>query len=176
MVVYDIDNNGYRDQLLPLALHDPLVQRAVSVVSALHLGLRQPDLRRYAEVGRAAIIARLRQDAMSGSVENVSTLATWATLIILLVGETVTGSSEFVHLFSMLRTLSSLQSDSKLGSQSMWQFLDCQTKLYVRLMNSAHIIRETEEGRKPLLLLCTPATNQLISLYSVDSNYMHRHY
>lgn len=130
-IAHDVNSNGYRDLILPLAHEDPLVQRAVMVVSALHLGNQQKQLRQQAEMGRAAIFARLRQDVMRGSVEDVLSVSTWATLLILLVGETVTGSSDFVHLFNMLRSLMSLQNGHPLGSQDLSTFLDYQRRMYV---------------------------------------------
>lgn len=129
MVIYDTEDNGYRNLILPLAHQDSLVERAVSVVSALHLGIKHAELRSHAENGRTAIITRLRQNAMKGSAENVLTLSTWVTLIVLLVGETVTGSSEFVHLFEMLRSFVSLQSTQTLGSSAMSRFLDYQRRM-----------------------------------------------
>jgi hypothetical protein len=130
-VTNDTDNNGYRDLILPLAYQDPLVQRAVMVVSALHLGTQQTPLRYQAEMGRTAILTRMRQDVLKGHIEDVLNVSTLATLLILLVGETVTGSSDFVHLFSMLRSLMSLQNDNIMGSQAMSKFLDYQRRMYV---------------------------------------------
>jgi len=131
-IANDADNNGYRNLILPLAHEDPLVQRAVMVVSALHLGSQQIQLRQQAEIGRAAILARLRQDVTRGSVEGVLNVSTWATIVVLLVGETVTGSSEFVHLFGMLRCLMSLQNGKPLGSRGLSTFLDYQRRMYVK--------------------------------------------
>lgn len=130
----DVDNNGYRNLILPLAHEDPLVQRAVMVVSAFHLGTQrnQNELRQQAEMGRAAILARLRQDVMRGSVEHVLNVSTWATLVILLVGETVTGSPDFVRLFSMLGSLTCLQNGNPLGSRGLSTFLDYQRRMCVR--------------------------------------------
>lgn len=105
MVVVDHPFNGYRNILLPLASQDPLVQRAVSVVAALHLGTKQSSLLRAAEEGRFAIIQRLRRDASYGRSSNVFSISTWATIILLLVGETVTGGHEFVQLYSMLQSI-----------------------------------------------------------------------
>lgn len=131
-IAHNIDkNNGYRDLILPLAHEDPLVQRAVMVVSALHLGTQQQQLRQQAEMGRTAIIARLRQDVVRGNIADVLSVSTWATLLILLVGETVTGSSDFVHLFKMLRSLMSLQNGDSLGSPDLSVFLDYQRRMYV---------------------------------------------
>lgn len=130
-VANDGNDNGYRDLILPMAHHDPLVQRAVMVVSALHLGTQQTQLRHQAEMGRAAILARLREDVMRGSVQDVLNVSTWVTLIILLVGETVTGSSEFVHLFNMLCSLMSLQNGHPLVSHDLSRFLDYQKRMYV---------------------------------------------
>jgi len=105
MVVIDHHSNGYRNILLPLATQDPLVQRAVSVVAALHLGRKQIDLLQAAEKGRSAIIERLRKDASYGQHDRIFNMSTWATLVLLLVGETVTGDQEFVHIFAMLQSL-----------------------------------------------------------------------
>ena len=131
MTIVNADSNGYRDLIIPLAHEDPLVERAVMVVSALHLSTQKKQLRQQAEMGRAAIIARLRQDVMRGSIENVLNVSTWATLVILLVGETVTGSPDFVHLFNMLRSLMSLQNGNTLGSHALSTFLDYQRRMYV---------------------------------------------
>jgi hypothetical protein len=48
----------------------------------------------------------------------------------------VTGSSDFVHLFSMLRSLMSLQNGDLLGSHGLSTFLDYQRRLYVSLIKS----------------------------------------
>lgn len=105
MVVVDHSSNGYRNILLPLASQDPLVQRAVSVVAALHLGAKQSHLLQAAEEGRSTIIQRLRKDASYSRHDRVFSLSTWATIILLLVGETVTGGHEFVYLYSMLQSI-----------------------------------------------------------------------
>jgi hypothetical protein len=105
MVVFDNGFNGYRNFLLPLAYQDDLVQRAVSVVAAFHLSSMQPDLLPLAETGRSEIIKRLRADAFAGESSKVFSMSTWATIILLLVGETVTGSQDFVHLYRMLTNL-----------------------------------------------------------------------
>lgn len=99
------------------------------VVSGLHLGNQQITLRRHAEAGRAAILARLRQNVAKGKLEDVLNVSTWATLLILLVGETVTGTSDFVQLFGMLCSLMSLQEHRISGSQAMSTFLDYQRRL-----------------------------------------------
>jgi len=104
MVVIDHPSNGYRNILLPLATQDPLVQRAVSVVAALHLGRKQTDLLQAAERGRSAVIERLRKDASHGQQDRIFNMSTWATLVLLLVGETVTGDHEFIHIFAMLQS------------------------------------------------------------------------
>lgn len=67
MVMFDGTSNGYRHSVLPLACSDPMVQRAVSVTSALHLAPQMPELRVPAEGGRASIIDRLRRDVLTGS-------------------------------------------------------------------------------------------------------------
>ncbi|KAG9756158.1 hypothetical protein KCU73_g5058, partial [Aureobasidium melanogenum] len=105
MVIFDTGFNGYRNSLLPMAYQDDLVQRAVSVVAAFHLSTKRPDLIPLAETGRAEIIKRLRADAFANESHEVFSTSTWATIILLLVGETVTGSRDFVHLYPMLTNL-----------------------------------------------------------------------
>ena len=107
MVVFDNGFNGYRDVLLQLAFTDDLVQRAVCVCSAFYLGLRNPALYEIAEKGRSAIITALSNQMMSKQPANanVFNMSTVATVLLLLVGETVTGSDEFSPLYKMLAAL-----------------------------------------------------------------------
>lgn len=107
MVVFDNGFNGYRDVLLQLAYTDELVQRAVCVCSAFYLGLRNPALYEIAEKGRSAIITALSNQMMSKQLANanVFNMSTVATVLLLLVGETVTGSDEFSPLYKMLAAL-----------------------------------------------------------------------
>ncbi|CAG7934874.1 unnamed protein product [Penicillium nalgiovense] len=126
MVLLDHISNGYRDILLPLACEDELVQRAVGVVASQHLALHSPSYQSFADQGRATLISRLCRDSTSPS--RVFTTSTWATLIVLLVGETITGSSEYAHL---LRTLTYLvQNADQIASSSARQFLSQQTHMF----------------------------------------------
>ncbi|OQE43616.1 hypothetical protein PENCOP_c003G06867 [Penicillium coprophilum] len=126
MVVLDHVSNGYRDILLPLACEDELLQRAVGVVAAQHLALNNPFYQSVADRGRAALISRLCRD--STSPDRVFNTSTWATLIVLLVGETITGSSEYGHL---LRTLMCLvQNADQIAPSSARRFLSQQTHMF----------------------------------------------
>ena len=88
-----------------MALQDEVLCRAVAVVAAQHLSQGQPALELAAEKGRTAVISRLRRDASLES--QVFNEFTWATLIVLLVGETVTGNADYSFLVQMLLCLSS---------------------------------------------------------------------
>ncbi|RMY66608.1 hypothetical protein D0863_08316 [Hortaea werneckii] len=106
MVTFDRGSNGYRNIILPLAHQDELVQRAVCVVSAFHIGRHDPSLYATAEAGRTAIITKLSQSSRHKEHANeVFNLSTLVTLLVLLVGEMVTGSTEFNHLYSMMTAL-----------------------------------------------------------------------
>lgn len=105
MVVLDNVSNGYRDVLLPLACEDELLRTAVGVVASQHLALYNPNYQSMADDGRAAIISRLRRESLQASPDRVFNLSTWATLIVLLVGETIKGSSEYSHLLQTLMCL-----------------------------------------------------------------------
>ena len=102
MVIVDTAVNGYREIILPMALENEVLRRAVGVVAAQHLSLERPDIQHAAEAGRTAIISRLRKDAASATPEQVFNEFTWATLLVLLVGETVTGSADYSFLVQML--------------------------------------------------------------------------
>lgn len=104
MVILDKVSNGYRDFILPMALHDEVLCRAVGVVAAQHLSQGRPALEMTAEKGRAAVISRFRRDA--SLADQVFNEFTWATLIVLLVGETVTGNADYGLLVQMLLCLS----------------------------------------------------------------------
>jgi len=102
MIVYDGFGNGHCNLMLPLAMQDDSVQEAVCIVYALHLGLQDAQMREYAESRRSALIAALTAKVASGNADTVSSLSTGATILVLLIGETVTGSDEFSHLFSLV--------------------------------------------------------------------------
>lgn len=129
MVVLDIAN-GYREILLPLACEDELLQRAVGVVAAQHLALYQPSYQEIADKGRASIISRLRRDSLGASPERVFNVSTWATLIVLLVGETITGSSEYGYLLQSLLCLA--QNIAQIEPSAARDFLTQQTHMYVK--------------------------------------------
>ncbi|PYH90948.1 hypothetical protein BO71DRAFT_443549 [Aspergillus ellipticus CBS 707.79] len=130
MVVLDV-SNGYRDILLPMAFEDELLQEAIVVVATQHLVPRQPALQAAADSRRSAVITRLREASQHDSPDLVFNLSTWATLIVLLVGETVTGSSEYIHLLRTLLTLS--KNIRNPGNPSLDEFLTKQTDMFAFL-------------------------------------------
>ncbi|POS78274.1 hypothetical protein DHEL01_v203331 [Diaporthe helianthi] len=134
MVILDKVSNGYRELILPMALQDEVLCRAVAVVAAQHLTYAcsqgNPALELAAEKGRTAVISRLRKDALLES--KVFNEFTWATLIVLLVGETVTGNAEYSFLVQMLLCLSNnniiRNKESRLA-----RFLRSQTHMFTML-------------------------------------------
>ncbi|KAE8414358.1 hypothetical protein BDV36DRAFT_265443 [Aspergillus pseudocaelatus] len=128
MVIFDHVSNGYRDIFLPLACEDEVLRGAIRVVAAQHLALRHPGFQDMAEIGRAAIISRLRRDSLQATSDSIVNLRTWAVLIVLLVGETITGSPQYSHL---LRTLLSLMpSLCQIEKTSAYRFLIQQTHMF----------------------------------------------
>jgi len=107
MVVLDSFSfsNGYRDVILPLAHQDENLAQAVSVVSAFHLGQRDPKLQRIAEAGHQAIVQKLRRDSLQLSPEQLFNPYILATILVLLVGETITGADNYTYLLEMLNCL-----------------------------------------------------------------------
>lgn len=128
MVVLDDRTNGYRSLVLPMALEDDLLRRAVGVVAAQHLSRQRPEFRDAAEAGRAAVISRLRSDSLQQSADKVFNKFTWATLIVLLVGETVTGSADFRFFVQMLLCLS-MNNPGKDLDTNLLTFLQAQTHM-----------------------------------------------
>lgn len=129
MVVFDHGFNGYRDVLLQLAFADDLVQRAVCVCSAFYLGLKNPEMYEIAERGRSAIISALSTQMMSDQPGNVFNITTVATVLLLLVGETVTGSDEFSPLYMMLASLSQSSDTFRGATPTSFNFFQQQIKM-----------------------------------------------
>ncbi|KAI4946669.1 hypothetical protein J4E91_006840 [Alternaria rosae] len=130
MVALDDDTNGYRSLVLPMAIEDDVLRQAVSVVAAQHLSRQRPELRKAAEARHAAIISRLRRDSLQQSADKVFNKSTWATLIVLLVGETVTGSEDYGFLIQMLLSLS-MSNPGRDADPVLSKFLQAQTHMYV---------------------------------------------
>lgn len=127
MVVLDNVSNGYRDVFLPLACEDELLRTAIGVVASQHLALYNPSFQSAADQGRAVIISRLRRDSLEASPDRVFNLSTWATLIVLLVGETITGSSEYSHLLQTLMCL--IQNVGQIAPSAARDFLTQQSHM-----------------------------------------------
>ncbi|SMR64417.1 unnamed protein product [Zymoseptoria tritici ST99CH_3D1] len=129
MVVLDDDANGYRSLILPMAFEDEVLCRAVMVVAAQHLSRRRPEFQKPAEAGRTAVISRLRNDSVQHSADKVFSECTWATLIVLLVGETVTGSPDYGLLIRMLLSLSTCTPVQD-ANPILSEFLQAQTQMF----------------------------------------------
>ncbi|KAF7560409.1 hypothetical protein G7046_g3748 [Stylonectria norvegica] len=100
MVLFNGYANGYRRHILPFAVSNSMVQRAVCVAAAFHLIPRRPELRAPAERGRAAIIQKLREDGLASAT--VFDESTWATILLLIVGDLVAGDEQIMILYHML--------------------------------------------------------------------------
>lgn len=130
MVFFDHISNGYRDVILPMACEDELLQRAISVVATQHLAGRQPSLEAAAESDRFALISRLRRDSFQICPDRVFNVSNWATLIVLLVGETITGTPGYSHLLHTLMCLTqNINPQGHNGPAN--SFLMQQTHMYV---------------------------------------------
>ncbi|KAH7145923.1 hypothetical protein B0J13DRAFT_331822 [Dactylonectria estremocensis] len=128
MLLFNGASNGYRRYVLPLATSNRLVQRAVCVAAAFHLLPRRPELRAPAEQGRAAIIQRLREDGLSAAGAPVLDDATWATILLLIVGDLVSGDEQVMILYHMLDAFLRARGGNEPTSQ-LDKFLDSQSRL-----------------------------------------------
>ncbi|KAI9166313.1 hypothetical protein HJFPF1_02412 [Paramyrothecium foliicola] len=130
MVVFDLGNNGYRDIILPLACQDEAVGKAVSVVAAFHLGKNATHLHVRAEATQQAILSKLLRDSMELTPSHVFSLSTWAAILVLLVGDTITGSANYILLLQILRHLAYSSVPNSSIPANAQAFLLQQTKMF----------------------------------------------
>lgn len=131
MVVYDFGTNGYRDIILPLACQDETVGRAVCAVAAFHLSASgvSSHMLATAEATQHAVLAKLSRDSRELTPDRVFTMSTWMAVVVLLVGETITASSNYTQLLGMLRFLAkSAESDPSIPAAAK-AFLSQQTRM-----------------------------------------------
>ena len=127
MVILDGARNGYRSLLLPLAAQDELARRAVTSIAACHLHRDDPVLRSAALVDRAKVVERLAKASTPLEAKGVFCASTWATVLILLIGEFVLGGDHFPFFVKMLSCLR--EHGISDASPEMTQFIDRQTEL-----------------------------------------------
>ncbi|KAI8940969.1 hypothetical protein NX059_002219 [Plenodomus lindquistii] len=166
MVVLDTVPNGYRDIILPMAAEDEVLRRAVGVVAAQHLSREKPELVDIAEKGRSAIISRLRKESLYNPADQVFNIYTWATLIVLLVGETVTGSADYSFLVHMLLCLSTnIRANHE--QTDITEFLQAQTNLFrflgVPQLGEDNGVLAIMESCQSMIGWLSPACDQLPS-------------
>ncbi|KAJ3491157.1 hypothetical protein NLG97_g5649 [Lecanicillium saksenae] len=130
MVVLDFQGNAYRQMILPLATRDPMVSQAVSVVSAFHLAQVVPSLRMKAEINQQRILSKLRQSALDPNPNQFFKLSNWVTILVLLVGDTITGSTNYVYLLDLLLQLSRAALSDKSLSDNVKKFVKQQTYMF----------------------------------------------
>ncbi|RSM13564.1 hypothetical protein CDV31_005734 [Fusarium ambrosium] len=155
MVVLDSFSNGYRDIILPLACQDEVLERAVSVVSAFHLAQKAPGLRPAAEAGHHAIVTKLRRDSLKLTPEQLFNPYTLATILVLLVGETITGADNYTYLLEMLNCLAQSPESIAALPQSLREFFLQQIKMF-QLFGFP-----LSDERKGLKILTGPADDYL---------------
>lgn len=129
MVVLDFNGNGYRQVVLPLACQDDLVGQAVSVISAFHLSQKVPSMHMAAEKGQELILSRLRHQSLNLEPGQLFSMSTWATILVLLVGDTITGSNNYVYLLQLLSRLAQLAANEPSLSDATRAFVMEQTKM-----------------------------------------------
>lgn len=129
MVVLDFSGNGYRKILLPLACESDMVQEAVAVVSAFHLSDEYPEMRMEAEARQHRILTQLRQLGSLPQPNQLLSLPSWATILVLLVGDTITGSNNYIYLLELLSHLGRVCAADKTLSADTKAFVSEQTKM-----------------------------------------------
>jgi hypothetical protein len=126
MVVVDSDGNGYRHLLLPLAHTDELVRNAIRVTALDFLASNDDTLRHRSERATQGILSELR--ARASSEQDLIDVSAWATVILLLTAEIITGGSSFPRLFTMLQHLRAANMANN-NSSDLHGFLTAQTEM-----------------------------------------------
>ncbi|KAH6987991.1 hypothetical protein BKA56DRAFT_612724 [Ilyonectria sp. MPI-CAGE-AT-0026] len=153
MLLFNGASNGYRRYVLPFATSNRLVQRAVCVAAAFHLLPRRPELRAPAEQGRAAIIQRLREDGLSATGAPVLDDATWATILLLIVGDLVRGDEQVMILYHMLDAFVRARGGNEPKSQ-LETFLNSQSRL-IKFFGDPIVSESNVPQRRPSGILTT---------------------
>jgi hypothetical protein len=135
MVALDTDSNGYRTVILPLACQHSEVRTAVCIISALHLGMKMPELRAQAKNGRVAMITRLRRLADLEDWGEIFSPSHQVVILLLLVGEMITGSDDFSYLVKMLLSLSKSNGQHHASRSEVHAFLLRQIRMFMYSFN-----------------------------------------
>lgn len=106
-----------------------MVGRAVSVIAAFHLVQKAPHMRIAAEIGQQAILSRLCRDSLLLEPDRLFSLSKWATVLVLLVGTTITGSDNFVYLLELLSCLARSSASVQSLSDTTRAFIMEQTRM-----------------------------------------------
>lgn len=69
-------------------------------MSGFHLWRKDPE-RRAADISRGEIIQQTRTASLTSDADHVLSAATWATLLVLLVGELILGGDHYIFLLRM---------------------------------------------------------------------------
>ena len=128
-VVIDGNINGYRDILLPLAYENSLVRKAIEVTSEYHQSEQNPDLRRQADFRYIEVVQCLRRRAEANNSScDLASMSVWATVVILLLVETLSGETNLPYLLKMLRYVAKAN-DSASQVSPLGSFLSEQTRM-----------------------------------------------
>ena len=127
MVILDDEHNGYRNNILPIAVYDDLVQQAVCSVSAYALWHDNPILRASADNARSRVIQTLKNASMQSNNDRVFSVSTWVTLLVLLVGELILGGDHYAYLLRMMCVLRA--NGVPKGGPDIVKFLQRQTNM-----------------------------------------------
>jgi hypothetical protein len=130
MVVYDFVGNGYRDIILPLAVQDDILRRAVCVVAAFHLAQTAPHFYPLALTGHQALVEKLSRNSKALVPADLLSPSNWATIIVLLVGETISGADNYVYLLEMLTCLHQSPGAVESLPVGLRKFILQQTKMF----------------------------------------------
>lgn len=133
MVPVDIGFNGYRNFILPLCDEDEVVRHAVSATAAFHLSLCHDEWKDIASHHHMAAIRRLNQQAAVQTQNDSVAFSNLSAIVILLIGEMITGSNDFQILLRMVKCfIESQGGEEKLETTHLGEFLIQQIRKHVQ--------------------------------------------
>ncbi|KAI1388754.1 uncharacterized protein F4822DRAFT_256191 [Hypoxylon trugodes] len=126
LVMFDGKTNGYRHHILPMAYSEPLVEKAVCVVSASHISAKQRRLCNPAEIIRGGLIRRLFETSRS---EPDLSETTWATLVLLVASDIISGRDDVLVIYELLTTFIKARGPLEEPMSPLQRFLHFQSSI-----------------------------------------------
>lgn len=124
MLSIDDASNGWRYMVLSVAVSDDVVNSATLAAAAYHASLKSSGFSLVAQRSYTKAIKGLQERRNLESHDKIVNCYNILTILILLTSAMVTGTSDFVPLFKMLKSaITTVGDEDGLGSAELSKFL-----------------------------------------------------